>query len=547
MSLSSELISQFVKTTNDKKERKTESTVYGTTVEHNGKMYVRLDGSELLTPVSTTADTINGERVSVTIKNHMATVTGNFSSPAARVDDVTTANNKINAAEGNIKDLQSENVVIKEKLIANETVVNELEANVVTVNQKIEAAEGEIDTLKTTKLDVEKADARYANIDFSNIGKAAMEYFYANSGLIQNVVVGDSTITGQLVGVTINGDRIEGNTIIADKLVIKGNDGLYYKLNTDGVTVEKDQTEYNSLNGSVILAKSITATKIRVDDLVAFDATIGGFHITSNSIYSGVKDSIDNTTSGLYMDNDGQIFIGDSNNYIRYYKDQNGEYHLETSLSSMVMTTSGETIATSINNVKEDADNLKNALSTTLDTSLYFTESNIKLYSKKPDGVTVEALNLCDSSGNTVLGYGNYDAGSGNTNIYGNDVYIGPKTGGSTYRPYYRPGDSISIDIYTAGFVTNANKEIWFTVPLCKPVVGVLTVTPSSVNGFILREGNSYTHGSGASTYAKPSSYVGYLHATNEGVKIKATFTTTTNSVNNSPIGVRWSGKITFS
>ena len=472
MGLSSELISQFVKTTNDKKERKTESTVYGTTVEYNGKMYVRLDGSELLTPVSTTADTINGERVSVTIKNHMATVTGNFSSPAARVDDVTTANNKINAAEGNIKDLQSENVVIKEKLIANETVVNELEANVVTVNQKIEAAEGEIGTLKTTKLDVETADARYANIDFSNIGKAAMEYFYANSGLIQNVVVGDSTITGQLVGVTINGDRIEGNTIIADKLVIKGDDGLYYKLNTDGVTVEKDQTEYNSLNGSVILAKSVTATKISVDDLVAFDATIGGFHITRNSIYSGVKDSIENTTSGLYMDNDGQIFIGDSNNYIRYYKDQNGEYHLETSLSS-----------------------------------------------------------------NT----------SGNTNIYGNDVYIGPKTRGGTYRPYYCPGDSILIDIYTAGFVTNDNKEIWFTVPLSKPVVGVSTVTPSSVNGFILRDGNAYTHGSGASTYAKPSSYVGYLHATNEGVKIKATFTTTTNSVNNSPIGIRWSGKITFS
>lgn len=486
MDLSSELISQFVKTTNDKKERKTESTVYGTTVEYNGKMYVRLDGSELLTPVSTTADTINGERVSVTIKNHMATVTGNFSSPAARVDDVTTANNKINAAEGNIKDLQSENVVIKEKLIANETVVNELEANVVTVNQKIEAAEGEIDTLKTTKLDVETADARYANIDFSNIGKAAMEYFYANSGLIQNVVVGDSTITGQLVGVTINGDRIEGNTIIADKLIIKGDDGLYYKLNTDGVTVEKDQTEYNSLNGSVILAKSITATKISVDDLVAFDATIGGFHITRNSIYSGVKDSIDNTTSGLYMDNDGQIFIGDSNNYIRYYKDQNGEYHLETSLSR-------------------------------------------------------------NASGNTVLGYGNYDAGSGNTNIHGNDVYIGPKTVGGTYCPYYRPGDSIYIDIYTAGFVANDNKEIWFTVPLCKPVVGVSTVTPSSVNGFILREENSYTHGSGASTYAKPSSYVGYLHATNEGVKIKATFTTTTNSVNNSPIGIRWSGKITFS
>ena len=43
--------------------------------------------------------------------------------------------------------------------------------------------------------------------------------------------------------------------LIADKLVVKGENGLYYKLNTDGVTTETEQTEYNSLNGSVITAK----------------------------------------------------------------------------------------------------------------------------------------------------------------------------------------------------------------------------------------------------------------------------------------------------
>ena len=63
---------------------------------------------------------------------------------------------------------------------------------------------------------------KYASIDFSNIGIAAMKKFYSESGLIKNVVVGDQTITGELVGVTIKGDLIEGNTIKADKLVIKG-------------------------------------------------------------------------------------------------------------------------------------------------------------------------------------------------------------------------------------------------------------------------------------------------------------------------------------
>ena len=128
--------------------------------------------------------------------------------------------------------------------------------------------------------------AKYANIDFSNIGKAAMEYFYSQSGLIENIVVSDGTITGNLIGVTIKGDLLEGNTVVADKLVIKGSDGLYYKLNTDGVKIEAEQTEYNSLNGSIITAKSITATKISVDDLVAFDATIGGFNISNDLLYT---------------------------------------------------------------------------------------------------------------------------------------------------------------------------------------------------------------------------------------------------------------------
>lgn len=89
MELSNDLISQFVKITNDNDvETKKETTVYGTTVEHNGTTYVKLDGSELLTPISTTAATKPGERVTVMIKNHTATVTGNLSSPAARSDDV---------------------------------------------------------------------------------------------------------------------------------------------------------------------------------------------------------------------------------------------------------------------------------------------------------------------------------------------------------------------------------------------------------------------------------------------------------------------------
>jgi hypothetical protein len=131
-------------------------------------------------------------------------------------------------------------------------------------------------------------------------------------------------VAGKLVGVTISADYIEGNIIEADKLVVKGEDGLYYKLNVEaGVIASEEVTEedlQNGLHGTAIIAKTITAEKISVDDIVAFDATIGGFNLTSESIYSGVKNSINNSTRGLYMDNAGQMYLGDDNNYLRYLR-----------------------------------------------------------------------------------------------------------------------------------------------------------------------------------------------------------------------------------
>ena len=224
-----------------------------------------------------------------------------------------------------------------------------------TTTDKLTAVDASITNLDAKKLDAESAAIKYANIDFSNIGKAAIEYFYAQSGLIKDVVVGDGTITGELVGVTIKGDLIEGNTIKAEKLVIKGSDGLYYKLNTDGVTTEAEQTNENSLDGSHIMAKSITATKIAVDDLVAFDATIGGFNITADAIYSGAKESPTNTTRGIYMDSQGQLSVGDEANYLKYYKAQDGTYKLEISAGSIIMAANGEKVGDAIDKAKATA------------------------------------------------------------------------------------------------------------------------------------------------------------------------------------------------
>ena len=217
----------------------------------------------------------------------------------------------------------------------------------------VHATKAELDEALIKKLDAETADIKYAKIDFANISSAAMEYFYAHSGLIKDVTIGDGTITGHLVGVTISGDLIEGNTIKAEKLVIKGTDGLYYKLNVNAESTAAEQTDYNSLNGSILRAKSVTAEKISVKDLVAFGATIGGFKIGDHSLYSQGKDSISSSVNGVYFDDSGQIAIGDGQNYIKYYRAVDGTYKLALNVDEL-MIGSGANVGEELDNIKQD-------------------------------------------------------------------------------------------------------------------------------------------------------------------------------------------------
>lgn len=225
--------------------------------------------------------------------------------------------------------------------------------------EELEAQEATIKELDTKKLSAEEANIKYANIDFSNIKMAAVKELFTKSGIIKDLVVGDQSITGELVGVTIKGDLIEGNTVVADKLVIKGEDGIYYKLNIEGGVepdeeITKEKLE-NGLHGSIIIAKTITAEKINVLDLVAFGATIGGFHITDDSIYSGVKESIDNSTEGLYIDSEGQLAVGDNSNFLKVYKDDDGSWKIELTASAVKIGTSSAATKSEVETVKNSA------------------------------------------------------------------------------------------------------------------------------------------------------------------------------------------------
>lgn len=421
-----------------------DSTVYGTAVEFNGKMYVKLDGSERMTPIETTTSIKEGNRVTVLIKAHSAIVTGNVTDPSTSKSDKKATDDKVKdlssqvsefgtvvagkvsteqlqAAEGRITNLEVDNETVKGTLKANEgrfksievdnekingtltanegrftaiesnmltaktadlkyATIKDLEATDATIHNlsvdygdfekatvdNLKARKAEIDDLSAKKLNATDAELKYANIDFSNIGVAAIEQFYATSGIIKDLVIGDQTVTGEIVGVTIKGDLIEGNTIVADKLVMKGDDGLFYKLNMSAANgVNAEQTSYNSINGSIITAKSITATQISVKDLVAFDATIAGFKIRDTAIYSTGKESATSTVRGIYLGKDGQLGFGDGNNYIKFYVDTDGKYKLGISAESLTFAT-GQSIKDAIDEVDSKVDAIKSIDSTTI-------------------------------------------------------------------------------------------------------------------------------------------------------------------------------------
>ncbi len=99
-----------------------------------------------------------------------------------------------------------------------------------------------------------------------------------------------------------------------------------------------------------------------------------------------------------------------------------------------------------------------------------WTRNQSKVYSANTDGTQKVVIVLCDSDNDLSIGYGSWINKDGDTYLRGRDLYLGASSTASytTYRPYYRRGDSIDVNMGTAGFVTTGSKEIYFVVPLGK-------------------------------------------------------------------------------
>ncbi len=262
-----------------------ESSIDGSKIEDSAITESKISNSSI-----TNSKIKDGEIENSKIKD--ATLTG------AKIKDATIGFEKVNTSF--ISDLTADKAYIEnlKSSIADIGYLTTDEADIkyATISS-LEAVDGKIDNLETIAittnnlsakvadlgyLKADTADLKYANIELSNIDVANVGTFFANVGLIDRATIVDGHVTGFLDSVEVNANKITAGTLVADRILLKGSeDGLLYALNNLG---ELTSTTVDTLDGYVltdrtinadkIVASSITANELDVDDIFADSAVI---------------------------------------------------------------------------------------------------------------------------------------------------------------------------------------------------------------------------------------------------------------------------------
>ena len=291
MSLSYDLISEFVKITNDKKDDKKEGTVYATVVSGTEGKYVRIDGSDLLTPMDTTTDIEDGERVTLMIKDHKAIVTGNVTTPSASTTKVDKVSESVNSV--------SDRVGTFELVVADKVSTNELEAYKATIEVLI-ANKATIEDLTATNAKIENLEVKNAEIENLVAEKATIEDLEAVNATIENLKVKDAEIENAVV------ENLKATT--ADIKILNA-DFAQIKTLVNG-----------NLTSDNILSFNLTSEKVTVDDAFIKDAMIDT--ISAGKINAGKI----NTNSVSIGSEDGGMLITGST---QQFTDKNGNVRIQ--------------------------------------------------------------------------------------------------------------------------------------------------------------------------------------------------------------------------
>lgn len=182
--------------------------------------------------------------------------------------------------------------VTTEKLAAKSVTTDKLAAESVTANNINAGA------VKTIHLDAGSVTAEKIEAGSITADRMKAKTITAESGILADGVVGtaqiaDGSITSAKI-VSLNADVITAGTLSVKRLILVGEDGLIYNINAaaSGLTAEEltDEKYQNQINGTVIVAKSITAAQIAAE-------SITGNEILAGSITAGNID-----VAGLFAD-----------------------------------------------------------------------------------------------------------------------------------------------------------------------------------------------------------------------------------------------------
>ena len=246
MALSNNLIDKFVNAVgvDNKDKLKKDGPLYGTIVGQGGSMYVKLDGSEVLTPITTTVEYAEGERVLVNILKHTATVVGNVSSPAVNGGTVKKVEDKVDV-------VVADNAIIRDKIIASEADIANIKADNVSINGKLDATDAEIKNLKATTITADQADLKYATIENLDVVNETVRNLQGDYGSFKELTTSKITaVEGNITNLTSENATITGRL-----------DANEASINTLEATTAKI-TDLDTVNAHI---KNLTANKADID------------------------------------------------------------------------------------------------------------------------------------------------------------------------------------------------------------------------------------------------------------------------------------------
>lgn len=156
-------------------------------------------------------------------------------------------------------------------IVAYSVTADKIAAGAVTAD-KIDAGAITAEKLAAGAVTANTIDAKAITTEHIATGAITAESGIIADSAINTAQIADGSITSAKI-VSLNADVITSGTLSTDRLLIRGKNGLMYEINAEasGLTAAQldDEAYQNKLNGTVIVAESITADQLAANAITA--------------------------------------------------------------------------------------------------------------------------------------------------------------------------------------------------------------------------------------------------------------------------------------